>query len=192
MKEAYDTVLVKTAYQGYISDFVRSMLEELGEVDFTRWRMHGDMRSKAKIEELMQGTDFWKNKKNANATSYLKKEIIERSCKRDTDVNNFFQENMSVYFPDDSKFTPLAKIDNSLRQYYDVKASSTCNLMGIEDFSQFFRCIENENMPLINEASLIKSKSAIRSCVSHATITGITGIKNDLEHLQNKGQGKEI
>ena len=197
MQEVYETTLVSSNYQGYLGEFARYMLQELGKDELEHWRLHGDLESKSKIEELMKKTPYWKNREediseqSTSSRSYKnKRAIIERSSKSSKRVKKFFDENMEIYFPDISTMSPLEKIDNALRQYHDMKVTTTCYNMGIEDYSDLLKCISDEGYTLVNETALLKTKEAVKGIVESVTLSRFNSDAQAFKTLNEPEQEK--
>ena len=198
LKDEYKSTLVSSNYQGYIAEFVRYMMQELGKKEFEKWRMNGDTESKAKIEALIQRTGYWKNSiiQNLDSEDYRKKrEIIQTSGNRNKKIKDFFEEYEDIYFPQ-TQMSPLDTINNALSQYYNMKASSICYNMGIDDYAQLIKQISNETYPLVNQATLIKLKDDLKSSLGKVSLLELNEMANRVyeqeEFLKRTNQGERV
>ncbi len=182
MKKAYNSVLVPSNYQGYISDFIQYMLQELNIEDFENWRLHGSSESKAKIEELMARTKYWDDREtdilpsSDSPRNYdNKRQIIARI--QSSEVQDFFNSYEDVYFPDISKMTPLDKIENVLEQIYNMNMVKYN--MGIENYKDFLNSLGYEGYSLINQAADIRKKDELLSVVNDVKLSDLNSITEE-------------
>lgn len=162
MRKEYRKSMVPSKYQGYMTDFVRYMLEKLGPEDFQNYRLYGKRDSKDKINTLMEKTDYWTNREidilpsSESTRSYDKKRaILEKIDKKS--IQDFFCEYETTYFPDISQMTPFEKIDNVLAQRYNLNVIRYS--MGIDNYRSLLERIGYEGYSLINQAADIKKKA---------------------------------
>ena len=198
IKDAYRTVLIPSNYQGYISNFVSYMLQQLDSRDFEQWRMYGDSESKERIMSLMARTTYWKNREqdilpNSNSPRNYnkKKQIIARM--QSNNVQAFFKQYESIYFPDVSQMSPLDKIENVLEQFYNM--STIKYNIDIEDYKEFLNSLGYEGYSLINQASDVKKKDELLHSVSDVRLSefnkGVKDIRSVILQEHNKDTGEK-
>lgn len=198
IKDAYRTVLIPSNYQGYISNFVSYMLQQLDSRDFEQWRMYGDSESKERIMSLMARTTYWKNREQdilPNSDSprnyNKKKQIIARM--QSNSVQAFFKQYESIYFPDVSQMSPLDKIENVLEQFYNM--STIKYNIDIEDYKEFLNSLGYEGYSLINQASDVKKKDELLHSVSDVRLSefnkGVKDIRSVILQEHNKDTGEK-
>ena len=182
MKKAYRSLLIHSDYQGYISDFIQYMLQELNREDFESWRLHGSSESKAKIEELMARTKYWDDREtdilpsSDSPRNYdNKRQIIARI--QSSEVQDFFNGYEEVYFPDISKMTPLDKIENVLEQIYNMNMVK--HNMGIENYKDFLNSLGYEGYALINQAADIRKKDELLNVVNDVKLSDLNSITEE-------------
>ena len=198
IKDAYRTVLIPSNYQGYISNFVSYMLQQLDSRDFEQWRMYGDSESKERIMSLMARTTYWKNREQdilPNSDSprnyNKKKQIIARM--QSNSVQAFFKQYESIYFPDVSQMSPLDKIENVLEQFYNM--STIKYNIDIENYKEFLNSLGYEGYSLINQASDVKKKDELLYSVSDVRLSefnkGVKDIRSVILQEHNKDTGEK-
>lgn len=198
IKDAYRTVLIPSNYQGYISNFVSYMLQQLDSRDFEQWRMYGDSESKERIMSLMARTTYWKNREQdilPNSDSprnyNKKKQIIARM--QSNSVQAFFKQYESIYFPDVSQMSPLDKIENVLEQFYNM--STIKYNIDIEEYKEFLNSLGYEGYSLINQASDVKKKDELLHSVSDVRLSefnkGVKDIRSVILQEHNKDTGEK-
>lgn len=187
MKKVYREILIPSNYQGYMADFVRYMLQELGKDEFENYRLYGETESKDKINEQMQKTEYWINRESDilstsdSPRNYdRKREILARIDS--VRVQDFFKQYESVYFPDISEMTPFEKIDNVLEQKYNMNMIRYS--MGIDNYTDFIDRLGYEGYSLVNQtAGLLKAKKEQENLVDtgdRVEITPSAAAKNAL------------
>ena len=194
IKEKYKEFLIPSNYQGYISYFVSDMLQQLGKSECENWRLHGDLESKSKIEELMSRTKYWENRE----TDILPSSDSPRNYNRKRDiisqidkpmVQEFFSKYQNVYFPDISQMTPLEKIDNVLTQSFNMNMVRYS--MGIDKYKDFLNCLGYEGYSLINQAGDLRKKDELHSTISDVKLSEVEEITQGTRKINNIDKEKE-
>ena len=193
MHEEYRKTLIPSTYQGYISNFVSYMLEKLGKDNFENFRLYGQEEGKDNINDLMEQTNYWKNRETEilpssdSQRSYSRKQaIIDKIDSKS--VQEFFYEYHDVYFPDISKMTPFEKIENVLEQFHNMKMVRYN--MGIDNYKDFIERLGYEGYGLINQTADLKKEQELLQTVSDVRLSELSDItketKNILENTQLK------
>lgn len=161
MKKEYKETLIPSIYQGYMKEFMEYMLENLGEEDFKRYRLYGDESRKIKINNLMEKTDYWKNRttdilaSSESPRNYeRKREVISKI--NEEKVQSFFEKYKDIYFPNISQMTPLQKIENVLEQVYNLNEMKYS--MEIGSYIEFLDRLGYEGFSLINQSKNLLEK----------------------------------
>ena len=178
-KEFRSLLIPQSDYQGYIADFVRYMLENLGKDDFESYRLYGETKSKDKINDLMGKTNYWINRETDilpstdSPRSYDKKRAVFDRIDG-ISIQEFFNKYKTIYFPDISKMTPIEKIDNVLSQRYTLKMVRYN--MGIDNYRDFLDILGYEGYSLVNQAVDLKRLQELSQVVSNVRSSELSGI----------------
>lgn len=156
MREEYRDRLVPSNYQGYMSNFVEYMLSTLDKTDFENYRLYGKEECKNRINSLMEKTGYWQNRNidilpsSESPRNYNnKRNIISRMSSEE--VQEFFAKYDSIYFPDISQMTPLEKIDNVLKQQFNLNTIKYS--IEIHNFMEFIDLLSYEGYSLVNQSA---------------------------------------
>lgn len=190
MREQYYKTLIPSIYQGVISDIVEHMLQKLPKENFQKWRMYGDKESKARIEDLMSKTEYWKNREtdilldSGSPRSYNKKRKVISKIES-VKTQEFFKEYEDIYFPDISQMTPLEKIDNVLEQSYTMHMARYN--MGIDNYKAILECLGWESYSLINQTADLAKEELVRKTVlksiENVTLSELNEVTNETRKL---------
>lgn len=191
MQSEYDKFLVPSAYQGYMSDFIRYMMSCIGKEDLEKFRLYGDVKNRDRINSLMEKTEYWQNreediKSSSNSQrNYDKKRAVIDGIES-ADVKEFFAKYENIYFPDISQMTPFDKINNVLEQQYSLDEAKYG--MGIENYRAFLDRLGYEGYSLINQAKeLINVKITPSAVTKNALQKGITAEQvNQANNIEQK------
>lgn len=116
---------ISSSYQGLITDMMRSYVEKFGKESFDEFRYSKNRSALEKIEKSLENTEAWEIL-NSDEYTEKKKEKFNRINELEvTDgakrlINNVIDEYSDVYFPDNSKFTPMQKLENVFTQIYNL------------------------------------------------------------------------
>ena len=194
MKDKYRTVLIPSSYQGYIANFVSYMLQQLNSKDFEQWRMYGDSESKGRIESLMSRTKYWENREqdilptSDSPRNYNNKRQIIARMQGDS-VQEFFKHYENIYFPDISQMSPLDKIENLLKQLYNMALIKYS--IDLEDYKAFLNSLGYEGYSLINQSSDIKKKDELLHSVSDVSLSEFNNVAKDIRSAVLQEQNRE-
>lgn len=183
--------LVNTPYKGYISDIIEHMQQELPKEDFETWRTYGDIDSKEKIESMMSKTKYWKQRgedilpNSDNPRNYSKKRELLFKMKH-SDIQEFFEENEEIYFPDISQMTPLDKIENVLRQVYEMNAQK--HHMTPEQYGELLNYLGWEVYPLINQTADLMKIDELKNTIGNVRLSEVNDVVQKTKALVRQGQ----
>ena len=186
MREEYNNTLFLNSYQGYMTNFIAHMLEKLGKEDFENYRLYGEKESINKINELMEKTNYWKNREtdilpsSNSPRNYDKKRAVFDQVGKQS-IQDFLSEYEDVYFPDISKMTPIEKINNVLEQKFNL--NNIRYHMGIDNYKAFLEILDYECYSLVNQTALLRDsqKDELESTTEKAKkIEPPTVLKNAL------------
>lgn len=182
---------VNTPYKGYISDIIEHMQQELPKEDFETWRTYGDIDSKEKIESMMSKTKYWKQRgedilpNSDNPRNYSKKRELLFKMKH-SDIQEFFEENEEIYFPDISQMTPLDKIENVLRQVYEMNAQK--HHMTPEQYGELLNYLGWEVYPLINQTADLMKIDELKNTIGNVRLSEVNDVVQKTKALVRQGQ----
>lgn len=126
VKELSSKGYVSSNYQGLISDMMKAYIEKFGKEEFDKYRILKDRNALEDIEEVLAKTEAWDNIQSG-ITNRAKKEEVDKidtlpfSDGAKSKIKGLFEEYQEVYYPDNSKFTPIEKLENIFTQLYDFK-----------------------------------------------------------------------
>jgi len=196
MQKEYRDSLVPSNYQGYMADLVDYMLEKLGKDDFENYRLYGEIDSKNKINNLMEQTDYWKNREtdilpfSDSPRSYDKKRAVLDKIDKES-VQEFFKKYETIYFPNIAEMAPIEKIDNVLAQRYNM--NMIMYSMGIDNYKDLLDRLGYEGYSLINQAADLKKKQELLQMISDVKSSELSEITQEtkmiaLENISEKGE----
>lgn len=127
VKELSQYGYVPSNYQGTISDMMQEYINKFGKERFDSFRILKQKDSINDIENALSSTDAWKKIQDGKI-SQDRKDAIDKIDKIDFSdwskerISGFFEEYKDIYFPDNSQFTPIEKLENVFSQIYNFKA----------------------------------------------------------------------
>lgn len=81
MREKYNSTLVPSRYQGYMSGFAEYMLNKLGKDNFESYRLYGKTEAINKITNLMEKRIIGQIEKQTYCLLLIAREVmIKKSC----------------------------------------------------------------------------------------------------------------
>lgn len=158
---------VPSSYQGMMTDIMKSYVEKFGKERFDDFRFLKDREALKDIDKAIMDTEGWsfiqtdeyEKKKRAKFAKVNELETTE-GAKRS--INNLFSEYDDVYFPDNSKFTPMQKLENVFAQVYNFgSVKYNFDIMkpqNLEIYKEVVRSMINEGYVLKNQAKEIPKR----------------------------------
>lgn len=124
IKELNGKEYIKSNYQGFITDIMRSYVEKFGKERFDKFRFLKDKEALKEIEEAIKDTEAWQvlqtkeyiEDKRAKFDKINDLETTEGAKKL---INNIVEKYNEDFFPDNTKFTPMQKLENVFTQIYN-------------------------------------------------------------------------
>ena len=159
---------VPSSYQGMMTDIMKSYVEKFGKERFDDFRFLKDREALKDIDKAIEETEGWsfiqteeyeKNKR----IKFAKVNELETTEGAKRSINNLFSEYDDVYFPDNSKFTPMQKLENVFTQVYNFgSVKYNFDIMkpeNLEIYKEVVRSMINEGYVLKNQAKEIPKRN---------------------------------
>jgi len=152
---------VPSSYQGMMTDITKSYVEKFGKERFADFRFLKDKEALKDIEKSIEATDGWKviqteEYENEKRAKFAKVNELNTTDGAKRMINNIFEQYDEVYFPDNSKFTPMQKLENVFQQVYNFGvAKYNFDIMkpeNLEIYKSIVRSMINEGYVLKNQA----------------------------------------
>ncbi len=155
---------IPSSYHGLIADLMKSYVVKYGEESFEEYRYFKNKETIKSIEQSLEETEAWSYMQTDDYKKYKKGKINKVNELDITDgakrlINNLFEKYEEEYFPDNSKFTPMQKLENvfmqiinfgSVKYNIDIK-----NLKNSEIYNQVVYSMINEGYVMKNQAKEI-------------------------------------
>ncbi len=151
----------KSSYQGLMTDVMKSYVEKFGKERFNKLRFLKDQNALEDIEKSIEATEAWSYVQTEEYNKYKRGKIAKVDDLETTDgakriIKNLFEKYDNVYFPDNSKFTPMQKLENVFEQVYNfgsVKYNfDVMNPKNLEIYKEVVLSMVNEGYVLKNQA----------------------------------------
>lgn len=202
IKELNEKGYVPSIYQGTQTDIMKSYIEKFGKESFDNFRFLKDKEALKEIEKALEDTPAWvkisteeyeKNKKE----KFKKVNELDVSDDAKQRINEFFDKYSDVYFPDNSKFTAMQKLENVFTQLYNFNSikynfNIIKNDNNMEIYKQVVIAMTQEGYVLKNQA-----KDIVRSNKEDIEKnTFLNGLKekvvDDKDIVLNENKYKEV
>jgi len=200
MEELRKKGYVSSSYQGLMKGIMGSYVEKFGNQDFEEYRFSKDKGALANIEEALCETDAWKTLMSFEYTEAKKRSIssidgLEVSSEAKAKTKQFFEHYDSVYFPDNTKFTPIQKLDNILEQIYNFNAVKyNFNMLGnqnnLEIYKKVVSAMVAEANALKNEARVIAKSEHSGQSMAERLKQGVQDDKKVSEYYRGEEENK--
>lgn len=188
MRNVYKENKIESAYQGLMRDGIETLLESTSKEDLGKWRTHGDENGKQNVENLMEKTEYWKNRETIFPEIFKKKkEII---AKTNFSTQEFFQKYERIFFQDVSAVSPLQKIDNALEQFYQLSGVVAVNME--DNYSKFALEIIHEIAPLMKQTREMKERENLKKVAEMVKISDVQQITSETQEGVKKLQNTKI
>lgn len=165
---------VPSNYQWFMADMMREYVEKFGSEAFDKYRFEKDKGALEDIEKALENTNSM-SVMNIDSYTEKKKRKFERIHELKTtegakkSIIDIIGKYTDVYFPNNSKFTPLEKLENVFTQIYNMKdVKYNFDFLGNADEakSEFNREIYNtvisaiiaEGYVPVREAEIVKAE----------------------------------
>lgn len=150
---------VRSSYQGMQTDIMKSYVEKFGTEVFEEYRYSKDGKVLSRVEQLLSATEAWEILRTAEYTKKKKAKITEVenlavSAESISRIKSLFEEYHDVYFPDNSSFTPMQKLNNVLEQLYNFNSVKyNFNIMGNDDNLEIYKGVVSS---IVSEANALR------------------------------------
>ena len=192
---------IPSNYQGYICDVVSSYVERFGNDCFNRYRLNKDREALKEVEERIKKTDAWQELQKEDYTKRKKEKFkkiqdLDVSDRAKELIQGTISEYEDVYFPDNSKFSPLQKVNNVLEQVYDLKdVKYNFGIVGNEKnydiFKEIMTSILAEAYVIKNQVKDISDNRGILSELKEQVVTSDEDYKRNIEDNNKKVKNKK-
>ena len=194
VKELRMVGYVPSTYQGMMTDIMKSYVEKFGNESFDNYRYLKDNNALKQIEKSIEDTEGWSHIQTEEYTNKKRSKIAKVNDLETTDaakrlINNLFETYDDVYFPDNSKFTPMEKLENVLTQVYNFSSVKynfdIAKPENLEIYKEVVRSMINEGYVLKNQAKeVIKKEKVIPENTFMSQLK--SNVKTDEEIASNK------
>jgi len=115
---------VPSTYQWLITNIMRSYVDKFGKERFDSYRFLKDRQALKEIEESIIATEGWgiiltEEYEKGKRAKYEKIDDLQTTEGAKNSIKDLFAKYEDVYFPDNSKFTPMQKLENVFEQVYN-------------------------------------------------------------------------
>lgn len=167
---------VSSVYQGLIKSIVQSFVDKFGIDAFEGYRHSKDKGCIADIEKSLAATSAWAtlgtkeygDRKRKSIDCVDKLEVAESTKSK---IKQFFKHYDDVYFGDNTRYTPIQKIDNVLEQIYNFGSIKySFNLLENDNNLEIYKEVVSS---MVAEANAIKNEAVVvtRSIPNTSTLT---------------------
>jgi len=152
---------VPSNYQGLMTDITKSYIEKFGKERFNDFRFLKDKDALRGIEEAIENTEGWKiiqteEYEKGKRAKFAKVNELNTTDGAKRMINDIFGQYDHVYFPDNSQFTPMQKLENVFQQLFNFSvAKYSFDIMkaeNLEIYKEVVRAMINEGYVLKNQA----------------------------------------
>ena len=168
MKELKTKGYIDSSYQGLMKSIMESYIEKFGIEAFEEYRFIKDKNVMENIEIALKETSAWSTLRTEEYAQAKRKNIstidsLEISDEAKAKIKQFFYHYDNVYFPDNTKFTAMQKLDNVLEQIYNFGAvkynfNVLNNDNNLEIYKKVVSAMVAEANALRNEARVVEKK----------------------------------
>lgn len=186
---------VPSTYQGMMTDIMKSYIEKFGNEGFDKFRYLKYKDTLKDIEKSIADTEGWSYIQKPEYEKYKRDKIAKVNELDTTDsakrlINNLFETYDDVYFPDNSKFTPMQKLENVFTQVYNFgTVKYNFDIMkpeNLEIYKDVVRSIINEGYVLKNQAKeIVKEDKTVHEN------NFISGLKNGVKTTEEMANDKQ-
>lgn len=178
---------VSSSYQGMLKSIMESYVDKFGIEVFEEYRFSKDQAVLADIELALAETDAWTTLGTDEYTQAKRKSIssvdgLDVPEESKSKIKQFFEHYDAVYFADNTKFTPIQKLNNVLEQLYDFSSVKyNFNILGNENNLAIYKRVVS---------AMVAEGNALRNEARDVEKTAIQ--KQDMmSHLRKEIQGDE-
>lgn len=168
IKELRGKGYVPSNYQGLMTDIMRSYVEKFGKERFNNFRFLKDKEGLKEIETAIKDTEAWQTLQQEEYTEGKKAKFDKINELETTEgaknlINKIVREYSEDFFPDNTKFSPMEKLENVFTQVYNFSnAKYNFGILGNEHNADIYKevmtSIVQEGYVLKNQAKELPSK----------------------------------
>lgn len=198
LRQNYD--YVPSNYQGMMTDMMRAYIEKFGKERFDEFRILKDREALKEIENALKDTEGWKTIQTEEYTEKKKAKFDKVNDLETTEgakqiINKIVNEYSDDFFPDNTKFTPMQKLDNVFTQVYNFStARYNFGILGNDHnmniYKEIMTSIISEGYVLKNQARNLPNKE-IKENHENSFMSELKGqIKSDKEIMSEQKETK--
>lgn len=152
---------VPSSYQGMMTDITKSYVEKFGKERFDDFRFLKDKEALKDIEKAIEATEGWnviqtEEYEKGKRAKFAKVNELDTTDGAKRMINNIFNQYDDIYFPDNSKFTPMQKLENIFQQVYNFGAVKyNFDIMKPENLEIYKSIV----LSMINEGYVLKNQA---------------------------------
>ena len=196
----YNYYYSPSEYQGMMNDMMRAYIEKFGKERFDKFRILKDREALKEIENALEDTEGWKTIQTEEYTEKKKAKFDKVNDLETTEgakqiINRIVNEYSDDFFPDNTKFTPMQKLDNVFTQVYNFStARYNFGILGndhnMDIYKEIMTSIISEGYVLKNQARNLPNKE-IKENHENSFMSELKGqIKSDKEIMSEQKETK--
>ncbi|MBQ2937743.1 MAG: hypothetical protein IJE05_02525, partial [Clostridia bacterium] len=149
---------VHSKYQGFVVMIMRMYVQQFGKLPFDMYRFLRDDTGLKQVESELENTEAWTEMQKEEFTirkrrTFSRVDELEIKEQSRQIIKDFFSYYEKDFFPDNSKFTPMKKLENVLTQLYNMESIKwSFGIVGNEKCQEIYRTIM---MSILTEASVM-------------------------------------
>lgn len=198
LRQNYD--YVPSNYQGMMTDMMRAYIEKFGKEHFDKFRILKDREALKEIENALEDTEGWKTIQTEEYTEKKKAKFDKVNDLETTEgakqiINRIVNEYSDDFFPDNTKFTPMQKLDNVFTQVYNFStARYNFGILGndhnMDIYKEVMTSIISEGYVLKNQAKDLPNKE-VKENHENSFMSELKGqVKSDNEIISGQNETK--
>lgn len=147
--------LVSSSYHGIMDSIGQKMQEVIGKKGLEQIRIFDNQTEIGKFNKKAKNTQYWKE--NVHSKERIKRKIEIFEMPESGNWKGFCHKNQDTYFGIHEEEKPIQKIDNVLRQIYDMKTVRYS--LSIEEYKEVLNAIFEEAYYILNQTELEYQKN---------------------------------
>lgn len=147
--------LVSSSYHGIMDSIGQKMQEVIGKKGLEQIRIFDNQTEIEEFNKKAKNTQYWKE--NVHSEERIKRKIEIFEMPESGTWKDFCHKNQDNYFGIHKEETPIQKIDNVLRQIYDMKTAKYS--ISIEEYKEVLNSILGEAYYILNQTELEYQKN---------------------------------
>ena len=183
-----------------MTDMMRAYIEKFGKEHFDKFRILKDREALKEIENALEDTEGWKTIQTEEYTEKKKAKFDKVNDLETTEgakqiINRIVNEYSDDFFPDNTKFTPMQKLDNVFTQVYNFStARYNFGILGndhnMDIYKEVMTSIISEGYVLKNQAKDLPNKE-VKENHENSFMSELKGqVKSDNEIISGQNETK--